>query len=219
MKDQVAKNDLPSRAARAIGLLLPLYPDLRPALHYGTPFQLLVATVLSAQCTDAMVNRVTPELFALWPGPRELAGADPAELERVVRRTGFFRSKSRHLVSLASAIVERHGAEVPRTMEELTALDGVGRKTAGVVLSACFGGDAIIVDTHFGRVARRLGFAASEDPVRVEMEIAAYLPRRDWTPFSHLLNRHGRAVCAARTPLCSVCVLMDICSYYEQVNC
>lgn len=188
-----------------------LYPAPRPALDFASPFQLLVATVLSAQCTDAMVNTVTPALFARWPDPAALATADSAELEAAIHSTGFFRAKARHLMSLSRAILADHGGEVPLTMEDLTALSGVGRKTAGVVLSVFAGAPAIIVDTHFGRVSRRLGFSAEEDPGKLERDIARFIPEKRWTDFSHQLNLHGRATCTARSPRCPACPVARYC--------
>jgi len=199
------------RAERVLTTLAPLYPELRPMLVYGTPFELLVATVLSAQCTDAMVNRVTPVLFSAFPAPIGLAEAPIKELEEIVHPTGFFRAKARNLKELSRIIVERFHGEVPDTMEAILTLPGVGRKTAGVVLSACFGESAIIVDTHFGRVARRLDFARAEDPGRLEKEIAELLPREKWTAASHILNRHGRDICSSRSPRCSGCPVADLC--------
>ncbi len=199
------------RAERVLDILAPAYPDLVPLLDYRSPFELLVATVLSAQCTDAMVNRVTPTLFARFPSPAALAGAPVPELEDIVHPTGFFRAKARNLIALSAILVERFGGEVPRTMEELVTLPGVGRKTAGVVLSACFGRSAIIVDTHFGRVCRRLAFARAEDPERLEREIAELLPRARWTEASHVLNRHGRDYCKARAPRCGDCPVAALC--------
>ncbi len=202
------------RAERALVILRtlsPSYPDLVPMLHFRSPFELLVATVLSAQCTDAMVNRVTPSLFARFPSPAALAEAPLPELEDIVHPTGFFRAKARNLKALSRLLVERFGGEVPRTMEELVTLPGVGRKTAGVVLSACFGESAIIVDTHFGRVCRRLELARAEEPARLEREIAELLPRERWTEASHVLNRHGRDYCKARSPLCGGCPVAAFC--------
>jgi endonuclease-3 len=199
------------RADQVLSTLAPHYPELRPMLDFETPFSLLVATVLSAQCTDAMVNRVTPVLFASFRGPAELAAAPMDKLEDVIHSTGFFHAKARNLVSLSRIIVERFAGEVPRTMEDLLTLPGVGRKTAGVVLSACFGESAIIVDTHFGRVSRRLGFARSENPERLETEIAALLPKEKWTATSHILNQHGRVFCKARNPLCADCPVAALC--------
>ena len=199
------------RAEAILRTLAPAYPELKPMLDYERPFELLVATVLSAQCTDAMVNRVTPGLFARFPTPAALAEAPIEELETIVHPTGFFRAKARNLKALSRLLVERFGGEVPETMDELVTLPGVGRKTAGVVLSACFGQGAIIVDTHFGRVCRRLGLAAAEDPVRLENEIALVLPRHKWTEASHILNRHGRDYCKSRAPLCASCPVAALC--------
>lgn len=202
-----------ARALSVLETLAPEYPDTRPLLDFASPFQLLVATVLSAQCTDAMVNRVSPALFARYPTPRDLAVADPGELEELIRPTGFYRSKAAHLRSLAAVLEARFGGAVPATMEELVGLSGVGRKTAGVILSVCFGVPAIIVDTHFSRVARRLDFAVSEDPVRLEREVAELLPRDRWSAASHLLNRHGRRYCGARKPLCADCPARRLCPF------
>lgn len=199
------------RADEVLSTLAPYYPELRPMLDFDTPFSLLVATVLSAQCTDAMVNRVTPVLFASFRTPAELAAAPMDKLENIIHSTGFFHAKARNLVALSRIIVERFAGDVPRTMEDLLTLPGVGRKTAGVVLSACFGESAIIVDTHFGRVSRRLGFARSEDPERLEREIADLLPKEKWTAASHIINRHGREYCKARSPLCAACPVAALC--------
>ena len=210
-----SSDDKLRRADRILAALAPLYPAPLPALDFGSPFQLLVATVLSAQCTDAMVNTVTPALFARWPGPAELAAAAPAELEAAIHSTGFFRAKARHLVGLSAALVRNHGGEVPLSWEALTALPGVGRKTAGVVLSVFADEPAIIVDTHFGRVSRRLGFTAETDPGKVERDVARALPADRWTLFSHRLNMHGRATCVARKPRCSACAIRDDCPSRE----
>ena len=188
-----------------------IHPENRPALDHSNPFELLVATVLSAQCTDAMVNRVTPSLFSRFPDPAALALSSREELESLIHSAGFFRAKASNIAALSRLIRERHGGEVPRTMEELVALPGVGRKTAGVVLSACFGQPAIIVDTHFGRVARRLAFTLNEDPLKIEKDIASFLPPERWTRFSHVLNRHGRNPCISRAPRCGDCPLNDMC--------
>lgn len=204
---------LKSRIAKVLDTLALLYSELRPGLTYETPFQLLVATVLSAQCTDAMVNRVTPALFARYPTPADLALADQGELEKLIHSTGFFRAKSRNLRSLSSRLWAEHGGSVPDTMVDLTALPGVGRKTAGVVLSACFGAQAIIVDTHFLRVSKRMGFTRSADPLRVEEDLAALIAPERWTEASHILNRHGRSVCPARKPRCSACPVAELCPF------
>jgi endonuclease-3 len=200
-----------ARLRRIMAVLGPLYPDHRPLLDYENPFQLLVATVLAAQCTDAAVNLVTPALFSRFPDPAALAEAPPAELETIIRKTGFFRVKARNIKALAAILRDSHGGEIPQSMELLTALPGVGRKTAGVVLSAFFGVPAIIVDTHFSRVSRRLGLSARDTPLLIEQDIAAMAPREKWTEISHVLNRHGRALCHARKPSCEACPIRPQC--------
>ena len=188
------------------------YPDATTALDWNDPLELLVATILSAQTTDVRVNAVTPTLFAKYPTAADYAGADPAELEEDIRPTGFFRNKAKSLRGMAGALVEDHGGEVPRTMDELVALPGVGRKTANVVLGNAFGIDeGVVVDTHVRRVSNRLGFTAHNDPEKIEQDLVQTVPRRDWTVFSHLLILHGRSVCKARKPACSDCVVNDLC--------
>jgi endonuclease-3 len=199
------------RLIRVLGILGPRYPDHRPLLNFETPFQLLVATVLAAQCTDAAVNTVTPGLFGSWPDAAALAEAPLGELERIVHPTGFFRAKAHNIKALSRQIRERHGGEVPRTMEELTVLPGVGRKTASVVLSTCFGVPAVIVDTHFSRVCGRLGFTGSVRPELIEKDLAALAPRERWTEMSHVLNRFGREICHARKPECGGCPVANLC--------
>ena len=196
---------------KIMAILDPMYPERRPFLNFENPFQLLVATVLSAQCTDAAVNTVTPELFRRFPSPSALAGAPLAEVERLVHPTGTFRAKAHNIKALSRMLVERHGGEVPGTMEELTGMPGVGRKTAGVVLSFCFGQPAICVDTHFSRVTRRLGLTSSEKPEQIEHDIAAITPREKWTEVSNVLNRFGRAICHARKPECASCPVRKYC--------
>ena len=199
------------RLQKIMAILGPLFPERKPFLDFENPFQLLVATVLSAQCTDAAVNKVTPELFRRFPNPAALADAPLAEVERLVHSTGTFRAKAHNIKALSRMIAERHGGEIPTTMEALTAMPGVGRKTAGVVLSVCFGQPAICVDTHFSRVSRRLGLARSEKAEEIEKEIAAITPREEWTAVSNVLNRFGRAVCHARNPACETCPVKDLC--------
>jgi endonuclease-3 len=201
------------RAARIVRRLARTYPSASCALHYETPFQLLVATILSAQCTDAMVNRVTPELFRRWGTPEKLAAAEPAEVEAVVRPTGFFRQKAKSIQSSAQDVVARFGGEVPRTLEELTTLRGVARKTANVVLGNCFGVPGLTVDTHMTRVNQRLRLTRETDPVKIERELMALLPPREWTLYSHRVIQHGREVCDARKPLCPGCALRDECPF------
>lgn len=188
------------------------YPDAHCELDHRNAFELTVATVLSAQCTDKRVNLVTPELFRRWPTPAALAAAPVAEIEDVIRSTGFFRAKARSLSGLANALVERHGGEVPRTMEELTQLPGIGRKTANVVLGNAFGlNEGIVVDTHVARLSRRFGLTREDDPVRIERALQPLFAREGWARLSHLMIFHGRRTCDARKPRCDDCVLADIC--------
>jgi endonuclease-3 len=199
------------RARRIADTLAALYPDAECALRHQTPLQLLVATILSAQCTDARVNLVTPALFARFQTARDFAAADPAELERLIASTGFFRMKAKNIRACCAMLVERHGGDVPRTLDELVQLPGVGRKTANVVLGEAFDVPGITVDTHVGRLSRRLGLTVHEDPVKVEFDLMAVVPETDWTLFSHRLILHGRRVCAARKPRCGVCALNPTC--------
>lgn len=202
----------PVRVRALLEGLRELYPDAKCALDFRSPLQLLVATILSAQCTDERVNKVTPALFARWPDAAALAAADTADLEDAVHSTGFFRNKAKAIREACADIVAKHGGEVPRTLEELTALRGVGRKTANVVLGNAYGiASGIVVDTHVGRLAVRLGLTAETDPVKVEFALLPLVPRESWTLFSHWLILHGRAVCNARKPLCSRCPLAAHC--------
>jgi len=198
-------------AREILSFLANAYPGARVLLDYRDPFELLVATVLAAQCTDERVNGVTPALFRSWPGPAAFAKADQGEVEAAVRSTGFFRNKARAVRELSAALVERHHGRVPGTMEELTALPGVGRKTASILLGACFGVPALAVDTHVGRVSFRLGLTASKDPVRVEEDLAKAIPRERWWEFATRLGWHGRQVCVARKPRCPECGLAAVC--------
>lgn len=192
------------------------YPDAHCELDHENPFQLLAATILSAQCTDKRVNEVTPELFREYPSPAALAGADPAALETLIRPTGFFRNKTKSLLGMANGVVERFRGKVPRTLDELITLPGVGRKTANVILGVAFDSpEGVVVDTHVGRVSRRLGLTKHDDPVKVEQDLMREFPRDDWTALSHLLIFHGRRVCVARRPRCAACVLNDICPSSE----
>ena len=187
------------------------YPGARVLLDHRDPFQLLVATVLAAQCTDERVNAVTPALFRSWPGPAAIAKASQGEMEEAVRSTGFFRNKAKAIRELSAVLVERHDGRVPRTMEELTALPGVGRKTASILLGACYGVPALPVDTHVGRVSFRLGWTASKDPARIEEDLAGAIPRETWWEFATRLGWHGRQVCLARKPRCPECGLAAVC--------
>ena len=201
------------RAARIVRRLARSYPDAHCALQFETPFQLLVATILSAQCTDAMVNRVTPELFRRWGTPEKLAAAEPAEVEALVRPTGFFRQKAKSIQSSAQDIVSRFGGEVPRTLEQLTTLRGVARKTANVVLGNCFDTPGLTVDTHMTRVNQRLRLTRESDPVKIERELMELIPAREWTLYSHRVLAHGREVCDARRPQCEACALREECPF------
>jgi len=204
------------RTATILDRLTREYPDATCALTHANPFQLLVATILSAQCTDEQVNRVTPALFARFPDAAALAGADLAEVEALVHSTGFFRNKARALVGLGQALVADHDSQVPATMAELVHLPGVGRKTANVVLGNAFGRDeGIVVDTHVARLSRRLGLAAGDSPEAIERELMALVPREAWTLWAHLLIFHGRQVCPARRPRCASCVVADLCPSAE----
>ncbi len=202
-----------ARARRILRRLEGLYPDARTALHWQDPWQLLVATILSAQCTDERVNQVTPGLFRSFPTIRSMAEAPPGTLEEVIRPTGFYNNKARHIRGAARAILERHAGRVPDTMDELLALPGVARKTANCVLGSAFGRvEGIVVDTHVGRLARRLGLTREKDPVKVERDLMRLFPRRSWIGLAHRLIDHGRAVCTARRPPdCEHCTLEDLC--------
>ncbi len=201
-----------ARARAILGRLKREYPDARCALHHGDAYQLLVATILSAQCTDARVNMVTPAFFARYPSPEALARADRGEVEEIIRSTGFFRNKTRSLIGMAQALVADHRGEVPRTMEELRVLPGVGRKTANVVLGNAYGiNEGVTVDTHVTRLSRLLGLTRHDDPVKIEQDLMALFPREDWALLSHLLIFHGRRVCIARRPRCPECALAELC--------
>lgn len=199
-------------AGEIISLLKKTYPDARCALTYRNAYELLCATILSAQCTDARVNMVTPTLFARYPTPGELAAADTADVEEIIKSTGFFRNKTKSLIGMAQAVVADHGGEVPRTMEELRKLPGVGRKTANVVLSNAYGiNEGVTVDTHVTRLTGLLGLSQGTDAVKIEEELMQLYPREDWGVLSHLLIFHGRQVCIARRPRCGECILAHLC--------
>ncbi len=202
----------PAPVPETLRRLRAAYPEADCSLEHASPLQLLVATILSAQCTDARVNMVTPPLFARFPDARALAGAPDGELEELIRSTGFFNAKARSIRGACRRIVDAHGGEVPRTMPELNALPGVGRKTANVVLGNAFGApDGVVVDTHVGRLARRLGWSDQKDPEKVEADLNRRLPRETWVFAGHALILHGRAVCAARKPRCEACALASLC--------
>jgi endonuclease-3 len=207
-----SKKEKRERAGRVYDLLADEYPDARTALHHKNAYQLAVATILSAQCTDERVNAVTPALFRRWPTAARLARARPGELEQVIRPTGFFRNKTKSLLGMARAVVAEHGGRIPDTMEELVELPGMGRKTANVILGNAFGkSEGIVVDTHVRRLSRRLKFTSRDDPKKIEMDLVDLFPRRRWTMLSHLLIFHGRRVCVARRPRCEVCVVSHLC--------
>lgn len=203
------------RATLVLARLTAQYPDAICSLDYATPIQLLTATILSAQCTDERVNKVTPSLFARFPDAEALAGADVLEIEMLVRSTGFYHNKARHIQGAARKIMTDFGGEVPRTMEQLLTLPGVARKTGNVVLAHAFGINAgVTVDTHVRRLSRRLGFTLQEDPVHIEQDLIKILPQPDWENWSIRLIYHGRAVCDARKPQCETCFLADLCPKY-----
>ena len=202
----------PAPVADTLARLEHLYGDAGCSLSHESPLELLVATILSAQCTDARVNLVTPEVFRRFPSAAALTAAPPGALESVIRSTGFFNAKAKSLRGMAKALVEKHGGEVPRTMKELHALPGVGRKTANVVLGNVWGApDGVVVDTHVGRLARRLGWTKQTDPVKAERDLNKIIPRERWTWISHALILHGRRICSSQRPKCDLCTLADIC--------
>ena len=204
--------DAPVRAPEILTRLRAAYPDARCALDHRGAFELLCATILSAQCTDARVNLVTPVLFGRYPTPEALAGAKQTDVEEIIRSTGFFRNKARSLIGMAQALVADYGGEVPRTMEQLRSLPGVGRKTANVILGNAYGiNEGITVDTHVTRLSRLLGLTRHADPVKIEQDLMALFPRDQWALLSHLLIFHGRQICVARRPRCHDCVLSDLC--------
>lgn len=188
------------------------YPDAHCELDFKTPLQLLIATILSAQCTDKRVNLVTPAVFAKYPTARALAEAEPEQVEELIKPTGFFRNKTRSLIGMAKGVSESYKGEVPRTMDELVTLPGVGRKTANVILGNAYDtNEGVVVDTHVGRVSLRLGLTTQTDPVKAEQELMPLFPRKNWAMLAHLLIFHGRRICAARVPKCEICPLNDIC--------
>lgn len=200
------------RAPEILARLRREYPDARCALEHRDAFELLCATILSAQCTDARVNLVTPALFRKYPTPDALARARPTDVEETIRSTGFFRNKTKSLIGMAQALVADHEGMVPRTMDQLRVLPGVGRKTANVILGNAYGiNEGITVDTHVTRLSRRLGLTRHTDPVKIEQDLMPLVPREDWALVSHLLIFHGRQVCVARRPRCPDCVLADLC--------
>jgi len=204
------------RARRIERELAVLYPDVHTELNFTTPLELLVATILSAQTTDKRVNLVTPTLFARYPTAAEYAAASRDEMEKIIQSTGFYRAKTNSLIGLGQALCDRFGGEVPSRLNDLVTLPGVGRKTANVVLGNAFGTPGITVDTHFGRLARRFGWTTSTDPVKVEAEVAALIPRKGWTDLSQRMIWHGRRICHSRRPACGACALARLCPSYGE---
>jgi endonuclease-3 len=208
----------PLRARKILTRLERAYPDAKIALNFTNPLELLVATILSAQCTDERVNMVTPALFRVYRSAADYARLSPATLEKAIRSTGFYRAKARSIIGMARALVEAHGGEVPRARDALVTLPGVGLKTANVVLGNAFGEAAIAVDTHVFRVSQRLGLARSEDPVQIHDQLVQVLPRRTWTRASHLFQAHGRRTCTARKPACPVCPVRALCPWPDKTR-
>jgi endonuclease-3 len=207
-----------ARVRRIVARLARAHPDARLALAFGSPFELLVALILAAQCTDERVNRVTATLFSTYPCPAALAHAPRAELEAAIRTTGFFRSKAKALQACAAALIARFGGEVPERLEDLLTLPGVGRKTANILIGNAFGRPAIGVDTHVMRLAQRLGLTRHTDPDRIEADLTAIVPRTDQVRFCHLLQFHGRRICVARAPRCPQCPIEDLCPYPQKTR-
>jgi len=199
------------RARSIYRILTKTYPNVRCELNYKTPYQLLVATVLSAQCTDKRVNQTTPALFKKYPNPKKMAEAEMKDIQRLVKSTGFYRAKAKNIKSLSSKIITEFDGKVPSNLDELITLPGVGRKTANVVLGHAFGIPGITVDTHFGRLSRRFGWSKSQDPVKVEFEVGGLIPKKEWTNLSQHLIWHGRRVCHSRKPACGACPLAKYC--------
>jgi len=203
---------LKQRVRKILRRLKKTYPDAECALIHESPFQLLVATILSAQCTDERVNSVTPTLFERFPTPQDLADASQEEVEAIVRPLGFFRSKATNIRGMAQGLVDRHDGELPRTLDDLVALPGVGRKTANVVLGTAFGiASGVVVDTHVKRISNLLGLTTSKNPDIIERDLTKILPKKEWVDYSHRLIHHGRQICIARRPRCTECPLLDVC--------
>ena len=214
LADQPSRTALVRRARRINRELAVLYPDAHCELNFSSPLELLVATILSAQCTDKRVNLVTPVLFARYRTAADYAAADRGELEKIIQSTGFFRAKTTSLIGLGQALCERFGGEVPGRLRDLVTLPGVGRKTANVVLGDAFGVPGITVDTHFQRLSRRFGWTVQDDPVKIEHEVGSLIPRAEWTALSHRMIWHGRRVCHARKPACGACGIAALCPSY-----
>ena len=211
------RKSLPEKKIRAKAIYRQLtknYPNVRCELDYNSAFQLLVATVLSAQCTDKLVNQTTPALFKKYPNPKKMAKADLKDIQRLVKSTGFFRAKAKNIKALSNKIIEEFDGDVPSNLDDLITLPGVGRKTANVVLGHAFGIPGITVDTHFGRLSRRFGWSKQNDPVKVEFEVGELIPEKEWTNLSQRMIWHGRRVCHSRKPACGACPLANLCPSY-----
>jgi endonuclease-3 len=202
-----------SRINKIVEILRTTYPDVKTALHHRTPLEMLIATILSAQCTDERVNMVTQDLFKKLRTAKDFAEVPLADLEEMIRPTGFFRNKAKSIKGCCKGLVEKHGGEVPETMEDLVKLPGIGRKTANVVLGSSFGIPGIVVDTHVKRLSQRIGLTKETDPVKIEFDLMALIPKKDWIDFSHQLIWHGRRLCTARKPKCPECPLLKLCDY------
>jgi endonuclease III len=208
----VGKRKALVHAPDTLARLRAAHPDAHCALEHRSPFQLLVATVLSAQTTDVAVNQITPALFKKWPAPQALARAKTADVEKTINRIGMFRQKSKNIVGLAQKLVEDFGGEVPRKLDDLVTLPGVGRKTANVVLGVAFGApEGVVVDTHVARISQRLGWSRHAEPEKIELDLMRLFPRQSWDPLSHTLIFHGRRLCTARNPACAACPVKDVC--------
>lgn len=202
----------PAEAGRLYTLIRERHADAHCELEHKSPFELIVATVLSAQSTDVMVNKITPELFRRWPGPKQLAAADPGQVEQVLSKIGMFRQKTKNIVGLSKLLLEKHGGQVPRTLDELVKLPGVGRKTANVVLGVAFGmPEGVVVDTHVQRISQRLGLTRHTEPVEIEQDLMKLFDQKLWDPLSHTLIFHGRRICTARKPACAACPAQELC--------
>jgi endonuclease-3 len=210
-------DDLKRRARRILDILEKTHPDARVYLDFEGPFQLLIATILAAQCTDEKVNEITPELFRRYPDPAALAAADPKDLEELIHPTGFFRQKTKSLLECSRALLDEHGGKVPADVEALTSIRGVGRKTAAVVISNAFGGQAIAVDTHVQRVSTRLGLAKTKTPEKIERELCDIIPERRWTRATQLIGTHGRRICTAKDPDHEGCPVNKLCDFYQDM--
>jgi endonuclease III len=211
MPTMTASASLRTRVKAIFRRLGKLYPEAKCALNHESPFQLLIATILSAQCTDVRVNIVTPGLFARFPDPKAFASARLSEIENAIRSTGFFRNKAKNIQTLCKVLIAKHGGKVPNNLDDLVVLPGVGRKTANVVLGNGFGIPGITVDTHVGRLSRRMAFTKLDDPVKIELQLMEIWPKKDWTLYSHRMIFHGRNVCNARKPDCANCTVKDLC--------